>query len=116
MRVVGASAQTQSGVSARAVSSRASRDGPLALDLHEMAHSVHRTAHGWVVGALDGAADLAEPEGKQRCTLLPRAAVHGFGLRDLQRAHQAGSSARSALAPSPSPEAGPIPSTCGTVS
>src|SRR3954447_15488573 len=59
------------------------------FDLHEVADRVDQPAHGRMVVALGGAADLAEAERAQRLALLAVGAVRRADLCDAQRRHQA---------------------------
>src|SRR5262245_21628047 len=66
-----------------------------AIDPHQVLHGLDEAAHGRVVLALDGAADLAEAERLERVVLLAARAVRGLHLGDGQLAHQAGASSDS---------------------
>src|SRR2546423_11303515 len=80
-----------------------------------------RSAHRRVVGALHGAADLAEPERAQGVALLRVRAVHGAqlrnrelrGLRHQEASAGAGSVAPSSAASWPAPPSSPSPSRLG---
>src|SRR5687767_15622456 len=57
------------------------------IDLHQVLHRLDETAHGRVVLALRGAADLAEPERLKRVVLLAAGAVRGLDLSDHELGH-----------------------------
>src|SRR5204863_9900298 len=82
---------------------------------HEMADLSEHTGELRALLALDGTADLAQPERPQRAAVLLRLADHGTGLRDLQRlAHAVSVSSGAAVTGGASAAAAGIVCSSGT--